>query len=221
MPYPENPFAGEFMAVSDHIGRLMEERTIRAWHYTRLTDAEVETLRRDGIQLSTLDSFRARLAVQVAAGILDQDTADQLFTDSPFQGDQRRSRANKFWMVSHPHEIEDGGVELLLESWGGEVTYFWQRDPVLQALLRDIGRPRVLEIAVPMARAWGSSSAGTAVVAAYGRALGWRCDTKAFDLYVHQPLGPENVLMVHSEGEPSFCALARGYPAGYESDLDN
>ncbi|NTH49196.1 hypothetical protein G6K98_31640 [Agrobacterium rhizogenes] len=34
-------------------------------------------------------------------------------------------------MVSHPHDIEDGGVELLLESWGGESVYFWQQDPDL------------------------------------------------------------------------------------------
>ncbi len=33
MPYPENPYAGEFMWVKEHTMRLMEVRTIRAWHY--------------------------------------------------------------------------------------------------------------------------------------------------------------------------------------------
>lgn len=218
-PYPENRYSGEFMAISDHVGRLMEDRTIRAWHYTRMTDTEVQVLRRDGIHLSTVATLRVRLAALVAAGAFDADTAKRIFAGSPYHSDQRASRSDKFWLVSHPHRIEDGGVELLLESWGGEVAYFWQRDPELQALLRGIGRARVLEIAVPMASAWSSSSAGTAVVAAYGRALGCRYDRKAFDLYAHQPLGPDHVLAVHSEGELNFAAMARGYPATYRAEF--
>ena len=35
---------------------------------------------------------------------------------------------------------------------------------------------------------------------------------KAFDLYTHQPLGPEHLLAFHTEGDPSFAAMARGYP---------
>jgi hypothetical protein len=217
-PYPENPYSGIFMAVSDHIGRLMEERTIRAWHYTRMTDAEVLALLKDGILLSTIDSLRMRLAAQVAAGEFDDTTAERLLAGSPFHHDHRGSRANKFWMVSHPHEPDDSGVELLLESWGGEVVYFWQRDPELQALLQTIGRSRVLELAVPMAKAWSSSAAGAAVVAAYGRSLGCHYDSKMFDLYAHQPLGPESVLAVHSEGESGFAGLGRTYPATYRPD---
>lgn len=29
--------------------RLMEVRTIRAWHYTRITDTEIDVLRQNGI----------------------------------------------------------------------------------------------------------------------------------------------------------------------------
>ena len=107
-----------------------------------MTDAEVDTLRCDGIHLSTLDSVRARLAAQVAAGTFTQNIADQLFTDSPFQSNQLGARSAKFWMVSHPVDVKDSGVELLLESWGGEAVYFWQRDVMLQEMLTQIGRPR-------------------------------------------------------------------------------
>ena len=48
MPYPENPYAGEFIWVKEHIMRLMEARTIRAWHYTRMTDEEIGALRQGG-----------------------------------------------------------------------------------------------------------------------------------------------------------------------------
>lgn len=215
MPYPENPHAGEFQWVTEHIMRLMEERTIRAWHYSRMTDAEVDALRAGGIYPSTLDNIRARFAAQVAAGAFTQEVADRLFADSPYQSEQLGSRSNKFWMVSHPADIEDGGVELLLESWGGESAYFWQRDPALQALLKTIGTPRVLEIAVPLAHSRHSYSAAEAVVATYGRMLGATSDKKAFDLYTHQPLGPRALLAVHSEGDQTFAAIARGFPSNY------
>jgi hypothetical protein len=84
MSYPENPYAGEFMWVKEHIMRLMEVRTIRAWHYTRLTDAEVDVLRHGGIYPSSLDTIRSRLEAQVAAGAFSQEVADRLFADSPY-----------------------------------------------------------------------------------------------------------------------------------------
>ena len=215
MPYPENPFAGEFIGLKEHVVGLMEVRTIRAWHYSRMTDAEVALLRRDGICLSTLATIRARLDAQVAAGTFAREIADKLFAESPFQSEQFGSRSNKFWMVSHPLEIEDGGVELLLESWGGESAYFWQRDPAIQELLKRTGRPRVLEIAMPLAHSRHAYAAADAVVATYGRRLGCRTDKKAFDLYTHQSLGPEQLLAIHSEGERPYASMGRGYPPGY------
>ncbi|RUT25663.1 hypothetical protein C0V97_10120 [Asaia sp. W19] len=119
MPYPENPYAGEFLRAMEHIARLMEARTIRAWHYTRMTNDETDVLLQDGIYSSTLNNVRSRFAAQVAAGVFSQGIADQLFADCPYQSDQRDSRSNKFWMISHPIEIKNGDVELLLKSWGG------------------------------------------------------------------------------------------------------
>lgn len=214
-PHPDNPYAGEFMWVQEHIMGLMEARTIRAWHYTRLTDAEVRALQQKGIYPSSLDTIRSRFAAQVAAGAFTQEVADRLFADSPYQSDQFGSRSNKFWMVSHPVDVEDGGVELLLESWGGEAAYFWQRDLQLQDILKQIGRSRVLEIAIPLIHSRHAFSAAEAVLATYGRTLGCRPDKHAFDLYTHQPLGPGHILAVHSEDESNFSAIARGYPVGF------
>lgn len=215
MPYPENPYAGEFLRAKEHIMRLMEARTIRAWHYTRMTDEETDALRQDGIYPSTLINIRSRFAAQVAAGVFSQEIADRLFADSPYQSNQRDSRSNKFWMVSHPIEIENGDVELLLKSWGGEAAYFWQQDPSLQNLLTRIGKLRVLEITVPLVHSRHSYSAAEAVVSTFGRTLGCRPDKHAFDLYTYRPLGPAHILCVHSEGELNFIAMARGYPAGF------
>ena len=212
---PDNPYAGGIQAVKEHIMRLMGTRTIRAWHYTRLTDAEADFVRKNGVYPSSLDNIRSRFSAQVAAGVFTQDIADRLFADSPYQSDQRGARVGKFWMVSQPAEVEDGGVNLLLQSWGGEAAYFWQRDPELQELLKQIGRPRVLEIAMPLAQSRHAYPAAEAVVATYGRTLGCRNEEHAFDLYSLQPLGPAHILALHSRGDLNFEAMARSYPAGF------
>lgn len=219
MPYPENPHAGEFLALKEHIMRLMEARTIRAWHYTRMTDTEIDALRQTGIYPSSLDTIQSRFAAQVVAGAFSHEVADRLFADSPYQSDQFDARSGKFWMTSHPVEIEDGGVAVFLESWGGEAAYFWQQDAALQDMLKQIGRPRVVEIAMPLLHSRDTYSAAEAVVATYGRTLACQPDKHAFDLYSQQPLGPAHILAVHSDGEPDFRAIARGYPAAF-TDVD-
>jgi hypothetical protein len=213
LPAPENPFAVDFYRMTERVVmKIMASRTIRGWHYTRMTDDEVVSLRASGIYLSSLETIRSRLAAQVLAGAFSQDAADQLFADSPFSRGQEESRSSKFWMVSHPLTCDDGGVELLLGHWGGEATYFWQQDPKLQATLRQLGKPRVLEVAAPMAYSNHAYCAARATVAAYARRMNCPTEEMAFDFYVVEPLGPQHILDVHTENEPSYMSLGRGYP---------
>ncbi len=194
----------------------MESRTIRAWHYTRLTETEVQALKRDGIHLSTLGTLRARLNALVAFGGLTAEVADALHARSPFHNQmQQESRSSKFWMVSHPVAIEDSRVKPLMAHWGGEAASMWVLDQALLKPLAVTGKPRVVELAVPLALTGHASAAARAVVAAFGRRLGCSPAAHEFDLYVAAPLGPESVLFVHVEGDASFEAVGRTYPHGY------
>lgn len=164
-----NPFAEDYGRFVEAIGREMEVRSIRAWHYCRMTDDEVAALRRDGIHLSTPDTLRSRLVSLVSEGVLSPIETEGLFTASPFHSTQLESRSNKYWMVSYPVPPDDSGVELLLGHWGGEVAYFWLRDQDLIDRVAGVGRARVVEIAVPMVATRHSYSAGAAVVATFAR----------------------------------------------------
>lgn len=47
---PTNPYGTAYMAFAERVGRdIMQSRTIRAWHYTRLTDAELNILTTTGV----------------------------------------------------------------------------------------------------------------------------------------------------------------------------
>lgn len=214
-PYPLNPFGAEYVDFVDGLAPIMQKRTIRAWHYTRLTDLEVTDLRHGGVYMSDLSTIRRRLDAQVKLGAFSSRTADALFAGSPFQSDQRDSRSNKLWMVSHPLPIDDGGVELLLESWGGEAIYFWQRDQDLCTLLKSIGQARVIELAVPIAATDHAYGSARAVVATFARKLGCHADSAIFDLYVSQPLSPTAILAVHSEEDANFGRIGLSYPIAW------
>lgn len=213
---PTNRFGRRYMDFTEEIGRDMESRTIRAWHYTRLTDDELQHIRDNGIYPGTLDTLRQRIDAQAAKGLFSRADADALYDASPcHHREQQPGRLGKFWMVSDPEPVDDGGVEPLLANWGGESTYFWLEDERLKQLVVKIGRPHILEIAVPLAKTRHAYSAGCAVVGAFARTLGCRPERGGFDLYAIEPLGPPAILTVHTTGEPTFDKIGRGYPTGF------
>jgi hypothetical protein len=214
-PRQSNSYAPAYQNfVEQIIMPAMENRTIRAWHYTRLTDAEAELLRTGGIYISTLKTIRMRLDMQISEGLLPAESAAALYAASPFH-QQDDARSNKFWMTSQPLPIDDGGVTLLLEHWGGEGVYFWLRDADLIELVKGIGRPRVIEIAVPLNATNKAYAAASAVVATFAQTLGCEPDKAAFDLYSTRALGPATVLNIYTDGDRNFAILARGYPARF------
>ncbi len=217
VPNKSNPYAGQRNYFIEHtIMPMMEERTIRAWHHTRLTDDETALLKAEGVYSSNLEAIRRRLDVQVSKGVLSTEHADALYAASPFQ-QPGETRSGKFWMTSYPRATtDDSGVELLFQHWGGEGVYFWlEKHPKLVELVKAIGRPRVIELAGPLRLTNHAYSAALAVVATLVRTLGCKPDWSDFDLYTTSPLGPDAVLKIHTEGEPEYAALARGYPAGF------
>jgi hypothetical protein len=213
MPQPENPYAEAFISLAEHIMTLMERRSIRAWHYTRMADDEIALVRKEGIRPSTLATILERIDARIERGTFSMEVGQRLLAETPFRGDQLESRSGKFYMVSHPLEPGDDGVEDLLRYWGGESIYFRQRDDDLLKLLEGIGRPRVMEVRVPLARTRHAFRAAETVVASFARSLGCEAERKIFDLYVTDALASTHVLAIHSEGEPMFEALGREYPS--------
>lgn len=212
---PENPYAFDFGNLQEAIGREMQRRVIRAFHYTRLTDGEVATLNSDGIHLSTPATLQRRLGDIVGTGDLTRVVADQLYAESPFHSDQLESRSDKFWVTSHPVAIDNSGVRPLMRHWGGEVASMWIQDEALSATLASLGKARIIEVAVPICATRHSYSAGIAVVATFARLHGSVPSKHAFDLYTRQPLPATAVLAVHTEGDASFVEMGRRYPAGF------
>jgi hypothetical protein len=218
--YGANPHRTHYRAFLEELSRHMAHRTIRGWHYTRLTDDEVATFRAVGITLSTPENARQRVAAQVARGRISADVADELQAASPLRDrEQRECRSNLFGMRADPVRTDDGDVTLLLNHWGGEVVYFWLKSlaPHLVEIVQGLGSACVVEVAVPLASAGHTQAyrAAEAIAAAYARSLGCMTDDPSFDFAAVQALGPEAVLAIHTEGDATFNRIGRDYPSSF------
>lgn len=195
---PENPYWGSFNALREKLIPVMHDRVIRGFHYTRMTDAEVEVMLAEGIRLSTPAFLEARLSSLASAGILADHEVKKIMFESPFNT-QLEYRQNMFWMVSDRLPMDYCGVEPLLSTWGGEVASMHLTDPDLLDKLQTIGRARMIEVAVPMSATNKAYSAVCAVVAAYASQHGWPSERDAFDFYVLKDLPAKAILQIFTQ----------------------
>ena len=217
-PPSENKHGFAYQRLQEEITALMAERTIRAWHFTRLTDTEVAAIRSRGMQPMTIASIERRLAVAVAHGLVDQADADALFAASPYHTQIAGNRELRIWFTAQPYPLDDSGVTGLMDAWGGESINFNHRSGRLRELLETLGSPRVLEVAVPLAITTRIGEAATNVIDAFSFTLGSKGGWGGgADIVAIKPIKPTWILAVHSPGDPHFEAMGRGYPERFEA----
>ena len=215
---PSNPFYDEHAALTCEVDHALRPHSIRGFHYTRLTDGEVARMRSDGIILSDPDFLRQRLTCAVSDGLISSEVAGLLFDGSPLMKGQHANRAGMFWLVSHPQEVNDGGVTSLLGHWGGEVTYMYVKDRDLISALRGIGQPRIVEVIAPLEATGHVFRAAEAVMKAFAVSLGCVARETGFDFHLVEPAGPESILAIHTLGEPEFDNMGASYPTAFPGE---
>lgn len=212
LPRRSNPHWGAYDALQTDLDARLRSRVVRAWHYTRLTDAEVDGFREHGPRLSTEDAFHARLTAQVDGGHLTEDQATAIAAASALLGDQRDAREGQFCMTAVPFPPNYDGVEALLGYWGGEAAAFHLEDETLRAHLQTLGKPRILEITLPLAAVRPFTALGKAMLAVHAHHEGVDADRFMVDLFAVQPLPPASIVAVHTEGDAGYAAFGHTYP---------
>ena len=166
-----NRFSSDYSWFQENrLTPILAETRIRAWHYARLLDHEVDAMQQR-IVPSSLKFLQERLQTLVAMKMLTQKEADTIVKESPFQT-QGKYRSGRFWTVTVPLHCNDGGVSPLLGSWGGESAYFWLKDTLLTAKLKSMGLPRILEIETALSDDLNAFSASSTVLKAWAKKLG-------------------------------------------------
>lgn len=206
-------------ALENMITPMFLERRIRVWHYTRLLDDEVLSMRKRIIP-STLDSLQQRLEALKSKQLLTQNETEILFQGSPFQR-QEDIRENRFWTVTIPVSPKNSGVKPLLENWGGESAYFWLSDETVERKLKGIGLPRIVEVETQLRDNLNAYSVAGTACQAWAASMGEVVGIEGTDLAITDFLETVNVLKVHTVVDATFKEVGKTYPDGCNNLQDN
>ena len=201
-----NEFSDQYYELVEHwLTPRLNSESIRAWHYTRLLPAEIDAIRAAGIFVSDEMQMLKRLNFAESQGYLTPEEVAKLSRESPLRySDQQAGRLGKFWMTSQPEPICDSGIKPLIQHWGGEVIYFWQKDKALINRLQIIGSPAIVELKVPVEYTKHAFSAAQSIVANFIRNIRGKSTSDKFDVYSVVNLDSSFVLGLHHEGSPGY-----------------
>lgn len=211
-----NPHGPAWCAMRDAVTTLMADRVIRTWHFTRITDREIAAIARDGLQPMTIDLIERRLDALVQDGVIDSAGAAMLFAASPYHRQHDGNREGRIWLTAQPIPIDDDAVIDLLGKWGGESISFTHRSGAVSDRLAAIGKPAIIEVALPLRITTRVGEAAGCVIDSYSAMLGfddiW---PSAADIVAVEDVRPEWIRAIHREGEPAFWRMGRGYPESF------
>jgi hypothetical protein len=186
---------------------VLRQYALVGWHCTRLTEAEIATIRSNGMQMPDVAMLHRRVDAVVEAGLLPRDLAERLKTkhqaDDPW-------RAGRVWFCFFPPRLAgESGIGRFFRCWGGEALYnSHEDDPRSGAAISTIGVPCIVEAVVPITSLGPHGGLYAKVVRRYLLSHGHRIvePIDHEDRIIH-PLAPTNIRKVICFPSPQFIAL--------------
>jgi hypothetical protein len=181
--------------------------TMRGYHCTRLTEAEIQTILASGMFLPNQAMLHKRIADVAAAGMLEESVAQLLMSDNQANDPHR---ANMLWFCFFPPRIAgQRGIERFFRSWGGEALYnSHEDDPIIGPVLAKIGVPCIIEALVPLENLPFHSGFETRLILRFLINRGFRTkkDLNHEDR-CESPLPAENIIRIIRFPDADFVSL--------------
>ncbi|KQP32868.1 hypothetical protein [Methylobacterium sp. Leaf100] len=202
-----NPHAEGRAAVLAACHDIVLGCRIVGYHCTRLTEGEAVAIERDGLRTLTPELFEGRIERALALGLIERGVAETIIAKNDGRDG---SRAGMAWFVFRTRDLADeGGVIRLFSSWGGEALYgrYEDHNTVGPALAR-IGRPYIVEAAVPAAGIETHCDVGERVMRVYLERREIRTGHgNGMQGYVREDVPSDAILRVIRRDDPEFERL--------------
>ena len=180
---------------------------ILGWHCTRLTDAEANEVRRNGMQLPNAEMLARRIKALVRDNVIEPHIAQRL--KSRNQADKKHRAGRLCFCFFPPRNAGEDGIKRFFRHWGGEALYVChENDPLTSAAISCIGLPRIVEAEVPISslRPYGNLENG--IYRRYLVSRGYQtAESIDYEDCIVHPIPPENVKRVISFPDADFSSL--------------
>ena len=133
----------------DQVDAMVAGASIVGYHCTRLTDAELATIRSEGLQPLSRELIDRRISQAQARGDLNHEFAATI-RKTHWGADENRIGRIAFIGTRTPFVHRRDTVHYLLGEWGGEAVSYALEGTKYQALLRRIGTPTIVVVAAPL-----------------------------------------------------------------------
>jgi hypothetical protein len=214
---PPNPLAQEkqrFLSVLR--AEYSDKLAPRGFHCTRLTDDEVERIRKEGMTPSSVPMLQDRIRALEKTGLITAQVACRLI--------QRNSaadlnRVGRIWFVFTKALLrQETGMDSLFRYWGGEALYGQHdRDPEIGPMLASIGIARIIEATVLLSDMGPTAFPDTQMVQQFLMASGVPAGDRDYSGRTRAPVSTYHIRRIISREDEAFESLTGC--AGWEPPL--
>jgi hypothetical protein len=199
----------ELIAAAD---RELATQKLVGYHASRLDATEVRCILRTGLRPLSRALVDERINRQVSLRNLSKDIAERLRTKNAANDVDAGQRLGLVhFCFSRSLLQSESGMSRLLAYWGGEALYrCYETDETVGTVLRSIGKPAIVEAAVPVYAIKAFLSIGERLLNAFL----WRRGVSAehaseFEGYTHESVPGEDIMQVTTSDERRFHELTR------------
>jgi len=184
-----------------------KSEAIIGWHCTRLCEDEIRQIKNGGMLPLSSHSLEMRIRRRASKGDFTPEIAERLLSENQASDPNRQM----LWFLLSQDLLRDAsGVQRFFASWGGEALYnSHERDVNTGPILRRIGVPAIIEVAIALSEACTFDALSVWLSRSF---LSRRGISDGHDphreIYVVNPIKPEAVLRIVKSDEPAFLDLA-------------
>ncbi|HMK07374.1 MAG TPA: hypothetical protein VK476_07585 [Flavobacterium sp.] len=202
-----NEYAVKRSRVVSSIEFEIKNCRLIGYHCTRLTDNEVQKIKRDGLSPLSQDLIRTRIANLLAEKQIDENLAQHLTSHNDSNHQYRKGRV---WFVCGKSTLKDSSsVIRLFQSWGGEALFSSHvNDPSSSKRLRVLGKAHVITAILNPSDLRLFVNLSHKIEEAFLASRGVRTSNKPqFNTYSEKPILPKQLIEITPFGSSKFHEL--------------
>lgn len=206
---PELCHSQEIALFVERINSRLNNWCLLGFHCTRFHEAEIEIIKEQGLKPLSENLAYGRVRRLQKIGSIPDQVASRLLSENSVNN-KCGNRLGRLYFIFSTSTLKcEGAVFRLLSNWGGEALYSThENDPEVALVLKSIGRPCIVQAAVPIAILNTYSSVGEKLVSVFLRTRGVATtDDGLLEGSLNQALPSDHIQRIIEYGEPEFEIL--------------
>lgn len=191
------------------IDSCLNDWRLLGFHCTRFHESEIEIVKEQGLKPLSEELAYGRVRRLHEIGVIQTQVALRLLSENAVNNNHGDRLGRLCFIFSRSTLRHEGDVFRLLSNWGGEALYWaHENDPEIAQVLKSIGRPCIVQVAVPIAMLNTYSSVGEKVISVFLHTHGAATtDDGLLEGSLDQALVSDHIQRIIEYGEPEFEML--------------